>query len=328
MAPNSISKCEKCKNNVNLRTQKHICCEGECRKIFHIPDCAGISEERYHEILNNSELSFLCDQCKKKKEEKRRSTLLVNASNIQSSSNVTPETNAQKKITSDKMDRIYEEVKKSNKIQLEMQKTLNDLHKTMEDYKQIIDNLTEENIELRNLNHVLTTRIGKVEYTMDCFEQKTLNRNLIISGIPEKENENLKSIITKMCSAININAIDTDIKNIERLKTHSENSGMPKSVIIEFNNIRVRDEMLKKKKEKLSTSNIMHDIVKNSSDDRPIYITEEITKYRRYLFKIARDIKREKRIEFAWVKNGELFVKKNKDSKAVKIKFQEQLLNF
>lgn len=102
MAPSTISKCEKCKNNINLRTQKHILCEGECRKIFHIPDCAGISEERYFEILNNPELSFLCDQCKKKKEEKRRNTLLINASTMQAATNVTPESNAQRKVTLDK----------------------------------------------------------------------------------------------------------------------------------------------------------------------------------------------------------------------------------
>ena len=50
---------------------------------------------------------------------------------------------------------------------------------------------------------------------------------------------------------------------------------------------------------------------------RPIYINEDLTKINQIIFKKARDLKRQKIIEFAWARNGRIYVKKTATSNKV-----------
>lgn len=58
---------------------------------------------------------------------------------------------------------------------------------------------------------------------------------------------------------------------------------------------------------------------------RPVYISEQLTKRRQYLSKMARELKRKKKVDFVWISDGDLFIRKNKDSTAVKVKYKQQL---
>lgn len=50
-----------------------------------------------------------------------------------------------------------------------------------------------------------------------------------------------------------------------------------------------------------------------------IYINEVLTKRNQYLFKLARDQKREGKLKFTWFRNGRLLVRKTEKSKAKEI---------
>lgn len=67
---------------------------------------------------------------------------------------------------------------------------------------------------------------------------------------------------------------------------------------------------------------------KHNEEERAIYINPNLTKERQFLYKIARDARKNKKLDFVWVKNGEIFIRKNENSKILKLIYKDQLNDF
>lgn len=154
---------------------------------------------------------------------------------------------------------------------------------------------------------------------MITLQKKKLNCNIIISGIPETENEKLETYITKIGSEMHINLAETDIKSAARIPTHSKSTGAPSSIIVEFHDEKIRNEILQKKKNAtfLNTNVICST---NVTEPSLIYLSEQLTKRKQYIMKLARNLKRDNMIKYVWSKQGEIFVRRDDEGKAVKIK--------
>lgn len=225
------------------------------------------------------------------------------------------------------LETIYNELKELNKNHKIIQDSINGLETTMNDYKIIIDGLTEENVELRNQNSMLNNRISNIEHSIDTEKQALLNHKMIISGINEKSDENLNDIVKKIGKALSVKIDESHINAVERQKIMSENSGIDRSIVVSFNDITKRNEILTKGKKKESRIKLKS-LDPTANEDRSIYFSESLTSRRQYLCKLARDLKREGRIKYVWVNEGEILVRKNDGANAVKIKHKQQLENF
>lgn len=313
MAPSDKHSCNKCKKNINLRTQKYIFCSGECLKVWHVPQCINVSEEKCDEISSDSEKHWFCEVCKQKRTQ-RRSIRPSYESPISTPSSFTNNTT----ITFEK---IMQELSAIRQQQNSFQKSLDDIKTVINDYKEIVENLTQENIALRNNNETLHNKINNIECHLDNNAQQALAHNIIINGITEEVDEDTTQIVIKVCKAMNIDIDRNQIETVQRKKTANENSGFPGSLVVKFSDKNVRDNII--------TSKIKYRITNKSlnskASDRPIYISEQLTTRKQYLFKIARDCKREKMIEYAWVKNGDILIRKTANSRVVQVKNLQQL---
>lgn len=327
--------CDKCKKNINFRSQKHIYCDGECKKYWHWPNCINVSEEKYNEIVNNVEINYSCKPCKTKRQEKRNTlNLTLNVPhniphNNNSSAISTPTTPLiGSNIT---LENIYSEMKNISNTQRKIQDAISAIELTLHDYKIITDNLTQENVELRNQNAKLNERINSIEYNIDTEKQNLLKNNIIINGIDESEDENIEEIVRQIGNVLTVHIAASNIKTAMRQQTMNADNGLGKSIIVEFNDKKTRDDIIKQYKEnrklenkdRISTKKILN----NTTIDRSIYISEQLTKRKQYLCKVARDMKREKRVEFVWVKDGDVYIRKYSGAPAVKIKTTQQLHN-
>lgn len=206
-----------------------------------------------------------------------------------------------------------------------------ELKTSLHEYKALVEVLQQENVELLNQNAKLNHKICNIEYRFDSEEQTKLNHNVVINGVPENENENLCEIAIKISDALQVKVDPVDIKIVKRTAIVSENSGLPRSIIVVFNDKQKRDEVLKnnkiqkKKKNEIDTSILK---LNQNEEARTIYIAEQLTMKKQYLYKVARDIRREKCIKFAWVSEGDIFIRKYENSKIIKIKNIEQIIQF
>lgn len=325
MANHNISNCGKCEKVVDLAEKKAIICDGDCKFSFH-KACCGLTSRKFEEILKDSEKFWFCVPCKAKRE-KRRSTMTAQTLGAASFSNASTPLSvvARSSRNSNKDDsssEIIEKLNKSLSIQEKIQKDIADLKVQLDDYRKIVDQLTDENTELRNENDKLNVRIDLLEYKMETRNQQQINKNLLISGICTNDNENLVDIVTDIATTVKAVCNKDDIKKLYRSNETASNSGMPPQIVVEFFEKSVRDELLAKKKgHNLNTGAL----ASYSGDARPIYIGEMLTGYRQFVFKRARDLKRENIVKYAWVKDGEVFVRKDDTSRIIKIKHHSQI---
>lgn len=184
----------------------------------------------------------------------------------------------------------------------------NKISEKVDEIKRVNCDLMRENIELKE-------RLNEVEINMNIQNQFSLKNNIEISGVVETENENLTQIVKNIINIDNKEIIcENDIENIYRKKFSNNKSGYPSVICIFLNKNKIKREIINNKKkitEKLNS--------KSEKNELSIYITESITQYFSYLFKCARDLKRKKKIKYAWFKNGNLFIKEADDKKSVKV---------
>lgn len=92
-------------------------------------------------------------------------------------------------------------------------------------------------------------------------------------------------------------------------------SQIPPSIQVKFHRKEKRDDIMVKKRSKRDLTTA----VLNMSADNPrhvnIYINEVLTRRNRYLFKLARDLKRNGKIKFAKFRDGRLLVRKTEKAK-------------
>lgn len=348
MANDKKSICDKCKRKVNSRLQKSIICEGECKKLWHI-ECNNIPEQNWSDIIEKN-IPWFCIACERKRTQLRKSFNMAAVPitpGISVSSLCSDNANEENNIIS--LEMIYEELKIINANQEKLTNSVNSLETVLNDYKEIVENLTKENIELRNDNQVLYSKINNIEYHLDSIEQQKLDHNIVINGVPENENENLENIVADIARKldvslnttnhddildvnnqnsddknvdVDIDTLNSDIKSVNRIKSFNTDSGLPRSIRIVFHNKTKRDLILQsKKKIKLNTEMLQL----NTNGSRQVFISEQLTSKKQFLFKAARDLKRDNKVKYAWVKDGEIFIRREENGKMIKIKNIQQL---
>lgn len=327
MAPTNKLYCNKCTKIINTTKQKHLICEGECRNAWHIPKCLSVDEDKYETLIKDAEIPWFCDQCSKKRMQ-RRSIMADNLANLQntpsgsSSSLSAPSTNTPLTSTSEiSLEVIYREIQSLKEQATNHQQTICELKTVITDYRAQMDVLLQENIEIRNDNEILHEKFRQLEYTRDNQEQDMLTHNIIINGVTEVHDEDTTKLVCEIAASLDVHVDASDLVNATRKPTHSENSNQTRSIMVTFRNPQKRNDILLKKKTKLSTKifNV------NNEHERPIYISEHLTARRQYISKLARDAKRTGLIKFAWVKNGNIFVRQTEESRIIKVKHKEQL---
>ena len=120
----------------------------------------------------------------------------------------------------------------------------------------------------------------------------------------------MKEIELKLGVEINV----SDVTIAQRIPTKTKSSKQP--IIVRFNNWFKKGEMVHKSKA-LRRS-------KNSGEveevENTFYINEQLTEHTSHLYKKARTLGDERRVQYAWLKNGKVFVKAYDNTETIRIK--------
>lgn len=81
--------------------------------------------------------------------------------------------------------------------------------------------------------------------------------------------------------------------------------------LVKFTSTNIVEKIRQNKKRKVLNTSMLSS--EHHIPPRPIYINE-------HMYKKARDARREKKVEFTWVKNGEVYVRKTANSRPISIK--------
>lgn len=316
MADGNKSNCEKCAKQINLRSGKPINCDGDCDMVFHAV-CVGLNAIRYDEIEKNSGVFWFCDSCKQKRNHRRSAVMASTSQKTPSFKSTTPTTKVSGQID---INTIYDMFKN-------LQTDMADIKRELCDYKNITQQLTNENVNLHNENDKLKNRISNVEYYIESKKQHDINNNILVCGIPQTETERLDIIVQSLGTALAVEIRPTDVEIAYRKRLSGTNSsGLPSPIVIKFNNQKVKEAVMAAKTlHKIDTNSLSITEINQIMEKRPIYISDQLTRHKQFIYKCARDLKKENKIAYAWTKKGEILVRKTENSPTIIIKHQEQL---
>ena len=179
-------------------------------------------------------------------------------------------------------------------------------------------NIIKSKADMQIIHEDLLTQQNNI----NSLEQYGRRNMLEINNIPEKDNKNLKSIITAIASAMNLEEfnynLDVDI-------AHRLQSKLPISpIIVLFNNRTRRNEYYQKRK--LLKGTTLKDLKElNFTENQPIFINELLTLFNRTLFKKVREACEKQHYKFFWTSNGISMCKENVQSDVVIIKNERDI---
>ena len=159
-------------------------------------------------------------------------------------------------------------------------------------------------------------RLDEVEAKHDDLEQYTRKFNLVIHGIPEREEEDNIENVIKLGKLLEVNLSSGDIDIVHRMKTKSKDK--PRPIIARFSNYNAKSKLYKAR---LNLRNVdLQDL-----GAEKIFINENLTAWRAELFKEARKVKKKYNNGKTWTVDGKIFLKTDLTAKVLKIDSYEDL---
>lgn len=164
--------------------------------------------------------------------------------------------------------------------------------------------------ELKNENELLKTALNKrdstiadmnkkvkgLEDTIDKYDQQSKSNNLRVIGLEEKLHENTEAEVMKLLTGnLKLELDKSDIEQVYRVGKPNE-SCKSRPVVIKFTSYRVRDMVFRKRGNLKTTA-------------RNTYINEDLTKKRSQQFQLARQMKRNGKINDCWTWDGTVLIK-------------------
>ena len=199
--------------------------------------------------------------------------------------------------------------------------------------KSQVDTLVTENIAVNSKlklleEQVLTSkkeleevkqRLYDAEGSHDDLEQYTRKFNLVIYGIPERQEEDNVENVISLGNILKVNLTRGDIHIVHRLNTKSKTKTQP--IIVRFSNYNAKSQLYKTR---INLRNVtLHDL-----GAEKIFIIENLTAWRAGLFREARKVIKKYHNGKTWTVDGKIFLKTDLTAKVLKIDSYEDLRTF
>ena len=189
---------------------------------------------------------------------------------------------------------------------------ISDFQKTMDGFTDALKKMNALTLE----NQSLKTQINTLNTRIESMEQYQRANSLEIQGMPESKNENLVDVVKKIGDFIDFKIDENKIDCVHRIL--SRNPNLPKPIIVKFNSRIYKENVLGAAKIKIrSKTDRKGPGLFLDNSDKPIFINENLSSVKKFLYKNARDLAKTKGFKFVWTRNGNIFLRKNEQSKII-----------
>jgi regulator of replication initiation timing len=197
-----------------------------------------------------------------------------------------------------------------------------------DDITQKVNSVTQENKKLQTECEYLRDTVIDLQARLNATEQHMRNANLEIQGVPEYRSENVVSVVKQIAQVVSCKVADEDILSCTRVASMNKQSKRPRSIVVKLRSPRCRDELYSSvtkynktnPKDKLNTS-----LVGIAGDKAPIYVAEHLSPANKALHASARIRARELGYKYVWVRNGQIFMRKDDLSRFIHVKNENTL---
>lgn len=284
----------------------------ECDYNYHIGACSGVSQANYRKKSEITRKSWKCNTCKTAPSRRGQDTAKQKEAGLDLAREIA---DMQSKLTVvlemqsrlDNIDAIMTTVGCIETAVKAMSDKYDDVLKRMETQSADICDLKKhvEKLEAK----VDEQEIKKLRQEMNNLEQYSRQQNMEIFGLPQHTDEKLLERINVLADELELARLsETDVEAVHRLPLRGEGDTSDRiaPVLVRFSSRVIRDKWLSKKSE----------LKKRNSK---IYLNENLTAQNKALLWKMKARAKEKEYEFAWFKNGKLFVRRTPRSHIIRI---------
>lgn len=187
---------------------------------------------------------------------------------------------------------------------------------------QKIEPLKNELAEVKKALSDLQRTVSDMSTKTDDLEQYSRRSCLRISGIAERDDEDVTQLVLNLANRVGADIDQDDIDRAHRVGRKmnaaetGEATGRPRrqnfrrEIIVKFHSHGARLQLLKGR-------------AKLREERANIYINEDLTKFRRTLFYESRQLKKNKSIKKTWVYGGNVYIQDLNDSKLCVTSFSD-----
>jgi hypothetical protein len=293
-----MSTCYECKEDVS-KEGDYVTCYA-CGSNYHF-DCCGLSSRTWKAKSHKKKTEWKCVAC-------RENVRLDSIGSADEEEITDPNLLILKSI----IEKLF---KKHENIMNEKVQSMSDIVQKMESKMSSLVNKIKE-VEQNTIT--LRAEINELRTNIEAEKQYTRSKNIKVIGMPSTGNDNTRKEILRLLNALKIDVNEAQL-TIHRVQSKTDNS----PVIIQCPNKAVRDEIVRKaRKERPNLSLINTDL-----QDRPIYFNDHLTPYYANLMMEARKLKTSLKYKYLWMNGEKIFLKKDENSKIIKIMKIEDLQN-
>jgi hypothetical protein len=190
-------------------------------------------------------------------------------------------------------------------------------HNRIEEIKIKVKQLESTNNNLMYRNEKLEKELENNKDAVYDLQQYGRREMLELNGIPSQENERTDNIILDIAKSCKVQLSLHDIEISHRLSARPN-----ATIIVKFNNRRIRNEFfLKMKKNDIMSC----DIVGFGDAKNKIYVNDSLCQHYRALFKKCKDTFRPA-FKHIWTRNGSIFIRQHDRSQVFKIKSESDIM--
>lgn len=212
---------------------------------------------------------------------------------------------------------------KVTKLMADFSTTTDFLASEQLDIKNKLDERDKKIEELESESVLVQRELTNLNNRLSAVEKISRDHNVEIQGVPESRSENLLGIFKNLCAAVSTPFADNDIRGFRRVAKIDRTSDRPRNIIITLSSPRLRDLLLSavhrynksNAKDMLSSRHLGITV-----DSRRVYVVEHISPESKQIHAASRKFARDNSYKYVWVKYGQVFLRKDDNSNAVRVK--------
>lgn len=325
------SQCDSC-GNVIKRSQTSVFCN-ECNKSFHAV-CQSVSKDVLKLLEDGQQQRWSCHNCDPEAP-RNRPDCVANEAAQQMASCSTSEDSSVLLLREllEKISVMQNEQSELKQLFNSWNSVINDHTKTLSEQTKALEavqcNLSKVNDGLDKLfgeNFALRKRVCDLEDKLNILEQESLRNTVEIHGVPISNDDAPSAIVCKTGLALGIKLDGSDIEAAYRVgKKHSIRSKHP-PLVVRFAQSSMAEEFVRSRRVKRNLSlSDLHLNIGNVNAASPIFVNEALTQTNRRLYALARDLKRNGKVKYLWVRGGRIFVRKSEGGDRISIRSESDI---
>jgi Baculovirus FP protein len=319
-----MSNCSKCKKRISVKNPG-LQCNGSCKKFYH-SDCGGLSDDVFKALSSDLEnISWICKPCKGK-----RQSVVIRPPDVEDDDD---DDNGEAGASSPERGKSNKKKKGDSAVLLAIQSSQDFLSAKFDNLMEQFSALKEENAGLtERLKHLemkcvsLENTVYTMEREADSAKREKLAGNLIIHGVPCSSDEVPTQIVLDIATTLGYSLGEESILSCSRLTNSSKQTTSKAPLMVKFSNPAMKRELVSRFRKKKIL--LLSDVYNNyPRDDRvKISLRDDLTLLQRTLYKEAKNIQQIFQLRFAWMKDGDIFVRKEENTKVYAINSKTDLL--